>query len=97
MTELICTAVCICICMCVLYMMLLDFYFGSFFICYVISITHAQLTHVIIQSCGQPLNKIDDLFKAMATQKKERAESRDPLTPRKDARVPLKFSTPCEK
>jgi len=51
--------------------MLLDFYFGSFFICYVISITHAQLTHVIIQSCGQPLNKIDDLFKAGSTQKRE--------------------------
>lgn len=59
-------SVCVCACL-VLYMMLLDFYFGAFFICYVISITHAQLTHVIIQSCGQPLNKIDDLFKAART------------------------------
>lgn len=50
-------------------LVMVDFYLGAFFICYVISITHAQLTHVIIQSCGQPLNKIDDLFKAALWQK----------------------------
>lgn len=88
-------SVCVCAFVCRLFdVVLLDFYFGAFFICYVISITHAQLTHVIIQSCGQPLNKIDDLFKACTEHIRSDPESRtatDPLTPTDRRQAPLKL------
>lgn len=82
---------CVCGMSTLFHIMLLDFYFGAFFICYVISITHAQLTHVIIQSCGQPLNKIDDLFKACTERSRSDPELRmaaDPLTPMGERQAP---------